>query len=321
MTPDELSAMKVPRSYDDVKAVASVVSKYKDEHFLNVLAGFVSLYLFMQSFAIPGCIFLSVLGGAIFGVPLGLLIVSCVASCGASCCYLISLTLASDLVKRRFPDKLARSRAMIDEHRHNLFFYLLFLRATPMMPNWFINLSSPHVGVPLRYFFFATMFGLIPANFLHVTTGQTLATLGGNAPIDWKNTIFLSAFGFIALIPTLCRSKTKVATAVTEPTQTVTASPVTVSVDPEIVDLQHRVKALKKKSARSSVKEVSTTTTPRAKSETAPKVTKKAATTVAKSTLKSAEKLPSVSTPRSTPRRTPRESTGRTTPRRKSVLA
>jgi len=42
---------------------------------------------------------------------------------------------------------------------HNLFWYMLFLRITPLIPNWFVNISSPIVGIPFPYFFFGTLFG------------------------------------------------------------------------------------------------------------------------------------------------------------------
>ena len=40
----------------------------------------------------------------------------------------------------------------IDERRGDLFNYLVFLRVTPILPNIFINISSPVVDVPLRPF-------------------------------------------------------------------------------------------------------------------------------------------------------------------------
>ena len=67
---------------------------------------------------------------------------SCCASCGATGCYLLSSTLARGLVKRFFSYKLATFRGMIQENKRNLFFYLLFLRATPLMPNWYHLFSS-----------------------------------------------------------------------------------------------------------------------------------------------------------------------------------
>jgi uncharacterized membrane protein YdjX (TVP38/TMEM64 family) len=54
---------------------------------------------------------------------------------------------------------------------------MLFLRITPLLPNWLINLASPIVGVPFKHFFFATMIGLMPANVMHVNMGSELASM------------------------------------------------------------------------------------------------------------------------------------------------
>ena len=40
--------------------------------------------------------------------------------------------------------------------------YILFLRITPFLPNWFINVVSPVINVPLWTFFFATVLGKLP---------------------------------------------------------------------------------------------------------------------------------------------------------------
>ena len=46
---------------------------------------------------------------------------------------------------------------------------------TPLVPNWFVNLSSGHVGIPLSYFFLATAIGLTPNNVILVRTGLALS--------------------------------------------------------------------------------------------------------------------------------------------------
>lgn len=47
----------------------------------------------------------------------------------------------------------------VDEHKNNLLNYIIFLRITPFLPNWFINITSPVIGVPLSPFFFGTFLG------------------------------------------------------------------------------------------------------------------------------------------------------------------
>jgi uncharacterized membrane protein YdjX (TVP38/TMEM64 family) len=49
----------------------------------------------------------------------------------------------------------------VDRHRDHLFYYILFLRITPFLPNWFINITSPVINVPLWLFFIGTVLGKI----------------------------------------------------------------------------------------------------------------------------------------------------------------
>jgi uncharacterized membrane protein YdjX (TVP38/TMEM64 family) len=198
-----------PRSVDDLRALSDFLSSYRDQHFSFVLAGFCALYIFLQMFAIPGAIFLSILAGPLFGVGLGLLIVSIVATTGASMCFLMSHYLARGVVQRCLPGLLANFRSKIQQHRHNLFFYLLFLRVSPLLPNWFISVASPILHIPLLHFFMATLIGLMPANYLHVTTGLTLSQLQSinEATVNKKAIATLFVVAFLALLPTLFRKK------------------------------------------------------------------------------------------------------------------
>lgn len=47
----------------------------------------------------------------------------------------------------------------IQKHRQNLFNYFLFLRISPLLPNWFVNLASPICSVPFKTFWIGTFFG------------------------------------------------------------------------------------------------------------------------------------------------------------------
>lgn len=51
---------------------------------------------------------------------------------------------------------------------------MLFLRFTPLVPNWFVNLASPIVGMPIKYFCIGTLLGLMPLNIIHINAGLTL---------------------------------------------------------------------------------------------------------------------------------------------------
>jgi uncharacterized membrane protein YdjX (TVP38/TMEM64 family) len=60
------------------------------------------------------------------------------------------------------------------------------LRVTPLLPNWFINISSPILNVPISKFALATFLGLMPMNVVHVRTGLMLNDLQKVGGIDFK---------------------------------------------------------------------------------------------------------------------------------------
>ena len=118
----------------------------------------------------------------------------------------MSYGLARQLVLRRFPDLFSRFNRMVSQHRHNLFWYMLFLRLTPLIPNWFVNLASPLVGIPYRFFLVASFIGMMPMNFILIQTGQTLKeieTIG----IKPHHFVTLLILGVVALIPTFLGKK------------------------------------------------------------------------------------------------------------------
>eukprot|EP01116_Phalansterium_solitarium_P005258 TRINITY_DN16749_c0_g1_i1.p1 TRINITY_DN16749_c0_g1~~TRINITY_DN16749_c0_g1_i1.p1 ORF type:complete len:296 (-),score=92.68 TRINITY_DN16749_c0_g1_i1:132-1019(-) len=203
--------LRLPRKFQDVKAMGEVLTLYTEEYYFIVLVTFCLVYLFLQTFSIPGSIFLSFLAGALFGLPVGVLLVTSVATMGATLCYLISLFIVRKLVKRLLPDKLELFGAQINKHRQSLLNYIFFLRVTPLLPNWFINLASPIFGVPVSTFMIGTFFGIMPATFVAVRAGLTLQQLESPSDVLNLSTILtLFGLGFLAIIPTLDPVKRRV---------------------------------------------------------------------------------------------------------------
>lgn len=67
---------------------------------------------------------------------------------------------------------------------------MLFLRITPLVPNWFVNIASPIAGISFPIFFSGTLLGIVwkygsltyikglmPANIIHVRAGLVLNDL------------------------------------------------------------------------------------------------------------------------------------------------
>lgn len=118
-----------------------------------------SIFFSLQTFAIPGSLFLSILSGFLFRFPVALAMICFCSAVGATLCYLLSLLLGRRLVKHYFPKRAEQWGQQVTKHKDDMLSYMLFLRMTPLLPNWFINLVAPVIGVPLFPFAFGTFLG------------------------------------------------------------------------------------------------------------------------------------------------------------------
>lgn len=191
-----------------VQGLWQCASQYRELHSTFVLASFCIVYVTLQTFAIPGPIVLSILSGAMYPFFQAQILVAFCATTGASLCFTLSYFLGRGVFSKVLAGMIRRFKEKIAQNQSNLFYYLLFLRLTPLLPNWFVNIACPLVGVPFKYFFLATLIGLVPANFLHISTGATLnsaaeASSGSNV-ISFAVLFLLQ---FVALLPTLFKGK------------------------------------------------------------------------------------------------------------------
>ncbi|CAI4224261.1 unnamed protein product [Auanema sp. JU1783] len=201
---------KYPRNLEDAKKLGRVLSHYKDLHGLTVLFGVVTVYVLLQSFAIPGSIFLTILSGYLFPFPIAITLVCSCSALGAGVCYLLSFLLGRDLVIRKFPEKITSWQKEVDKQRGNLLSYIVFLRVTPLLPNWFINIASPVIDVPFWTFFWGTFLGVAPPSFLYIQAGSTLEQMTHtNVAWSWNSILLLSFFAIISLIPVLWNNRNK----------------------------------------------------------------------------------------------------------------
>ena len=69
-------------------------------------------------------------------------------------------------------------------------YYFMFLRLTPVVPNWFLNASSAVVGVPFWIFAVASFVGLAPYSFILIRTGlmlESVSSIGFDASVSLPN--------------------------------------------------------------------------------------------------------------------------------------
>ena len=64
----------------------------------------------------------------------------------------------------------------VEAQRGNLLSYIIFLRITPFLPNWFINTVSPVIGVPLLPFWVGSFIGVAPPSFVFIQVSLVTLT-------------------------------------------------------------------------------------------------------------------------------------------------
>ncbi|KAI3690009.1 hypothetical protein L2E82_47983 [Cichorium intybus] len=206
----DYSFLKLPRTLEDLHILRDNLETYTSDYTAQVLVGYCTVYIFMQTFMIPGTVFMSLLAGSLFGVFRGVALVVFAATAGASSCYFLSKLIGRPLILFLWPDKLVFFQDQVAKRRNGLLNYMLFLRLTPTLPNMFINVASPIVNVPYHIFLMATTIGLIPAAYVIVKAGITLGELQSIGDLyDIQSIATLFIIGLVSITPTLISKKKK----------------------------------------------------------------------------------------------------------------
>ena len=121
------------------------------------------------------------------------------------------MLLGRPFIKKYWPHRSAQWSNQIGQHRNHLLNYIIFLRITPFLPNWFINITSPIVNVPLKPFFIGTFLGVAPPSFIAIHAGTTLHELASSsdAILSYKSILFLIFFAIISILPIIYKNKLK----------------------------------------------------------------------------------------------------------------
>lgn len=161
---------------------------------------FVVGYIVAAVLLVPGSI-LTLGAGFVFGLPLGVVLVSAGSVLGAVGAFLVGRFLARDWVAERTAG-MARMRALDSATHHEGFTIVLLARLSPLIPFNLLNYALALTGVRFRDFVLATWIGMLPATVLYVYIGSlamSLTELGAGVDGGWA-TRGLLIVGFAATV-------------------------------------------------------------------------------------------------------------------------
>jgi dihydrolipoamide dehydrogenase len=174
-----------------------------------IQAGFIffAVYLFVTSLSLPGAAVLSLLGGAIFGSWIGLLVVSFASTLGS----LLSFLAARFLFRDYFVNKFRRQFLMIDKSfSKEGSLYLASLRLIPLFPFFLINILMGLTSIRAFTFYWVSQLCMLPGTVAYVYAGREFSQITNLKGILSPNVLFaFTLLGFLPLIGKLIFSQIK----------------------------------------------------------------------------------------------------------------
>lgn len=177
-------------------------------HSLAAPLAFVGVYAAVVALSIPAGVFLSLIGGFLFGAAVAFPMVVVAATLGATLIFLAARTALGSLLEAKAGPWFAR---LEQGFRRDRWSYMFFLRLTPVVPFFIVNLAPAFLGVDLLCFVVATFFGIMPVTLIYVLAGAGLGealgaeTFSLGAVLTPKLVLALSGLGVMAILPALLR--------------------------------------------------------------------------------------------------------------------
>ncbi|TQQ54796.1 TVP38/TMEM64 family protein [Vibrio cholerae] len=159
---------------DVAKAKQAELANYIDAHLLQAALIYFVVYVLLTAFSIPGATVVTLLGAALFGFWLSLLLASFASTIGATLAFLSSRFLLRDWVQAKFADKLQTINQGIERDGA---FYLLSLRLIPIFPFFLINLVMGLTPISTWRYYWVSQLGMLPGTAVYLNAGTQLAEI------------------------------------------------------------------------------------------------------------------------------------------------
>jgi pyruvate/2-oxoglutarate dehydrogenase complex dihydrolipoamide dehydrogenase (E3) component/uncharacterized membrane protein YdjX (TVP38/TMEM64 family) len=186
---------------DNLKASRDALVGAYQARPLAVVAAYFAVYVVATALSIPGAVVLTLAAGAMFGLWVGLLVVSFASSLGGLLAFLAARYLLRDMVQAR----LGKALAPINEGvKKDGTFYLLTLRLVPAFPFWLINLLMGLTPITAKRFYAVSQVGMLAATFVYVNAGTQLAAI--QSPRDVLSPVLLGSFVLLGIFPLIAKA-------------------------------------------------------------------------------------------------------------------
>ena len=187
-------------SLDYVKGAQAQLDALYAERPLQVIGAYFAIYVAVTALSLPGAAIMTLLGGAIFGLVVGTVVVSFASTIGATLAMLVARYLLRDGVRARFGARLAEIDKGVQREGA---FYLFTLRLVPIFPFFVINLLMGLTAMKARTFFGVSQLGMLAGTLVYVNAGTQLARIESLAGI--LSPALVGSFVLLGIFPLVAK--------------------------------------------------------------------------------------------------------------------
>ncbi|MBT5469527.1 MAG: FAD-dependent oxidoreductase [Nitrospina sp.] len=187
-------------SLEYIKDQQASFSEFYKENTLLAISVYMTVYIVSTALSLPGAALLTLLGGALFGLLVGTILVSFASSIGATLAFLVSRLLLRDWVQNKFGSYL---KSFNDGVQKDGALYLFTLRLIPAVPFFVINLVMGLTPMRAITFYGVSQLGMLAGTIVFVNAGTQLAQLDSLSGILSPEIIF--SFVLLGIFPLLAK--------------------------------------------------------------------------------------------------------------------
>ena len=183
-----------------IKLKQAEIDHWYQENPVQIISAYFVIYVAITALSLPGAAIMTLIGGAIFGLITGVIVISFASTIGATLAFLVARYLLHDSVQQKFGNKLdAINRGV----RKDGAFYLFALRLVPAFPFVVINLLMALTPIRTWTFYWVSQVGMLAGTVVYVYAGTQLGQITSLESIFSPGLIL--AFTLLGLFPLIAR--------------------------------------------------------------------------------------------------------------------
>lgn len=161
-------------SFDALGDNREALIAFRDSNYLASALLFMTAYVVIVAFSLPGATIATLTGGFLFGTVLGAGFNVIAATTGATLIFLAARMGLGQALRARMAASeglVSKIRKGLDENQWSMLF---FIRLVPAVPFFVANLIPAFLAVPLYRFVVSTFFGIMPGAVVYTSVGAGL---------------------------------------------------------------------------------------------------------------------------------------------------